>query len=157
MLAATPVVMFEGVLDTHLRLGTMQLEELFHRLNEVMSDRLTGRTDVCFSIAQIDTNTRAVRFANAGCPYPYHYHAASGDVSELEAHAYPFGVRTGTSYPVVETQLEPGDRLVFCSDGIMEARNSAGDMFGFDQTAETVRQGYQAGLFSGGVVGEDAK
>ena len=49
-------------------------------------------------------------------------------------------------YQAIETQLEPGDRLVFCSDGIMEARNSAGDMFGFEKTAETVRQGCQAGL-----------
>ena len=76
MQAAIPVVMFEGVLDTHLRLGTQRLEDLFSRLNAVMADRLMDRTHVCFSMAQIDTNTRAVRFANAGCPYPYHFHAA---------------------------------------------------------------------------------
>ena len=152
MQAAIPVVMFEGVLDTHLRLGTMQLEDLFARLNDVMAERLTGRTHVCFSMAQIDTKTRAVRFANAGCPYPYHYHAATSEVTELEANAYPFGVRAGTKYQAIETQLELGDRLVFCSDGIMEARNSAGDMFGFDQTAETVRQGCQAGLSAEGIL-----
>ena len=152
MQAAIPVVMFEGVLDTHIRLGTLQLEDLFSRLNEVMADRLTGRTHVCFSMAQIDTNTRAVRFANAGCPYPYHYHAATEEVTELEANAYPFGVRSGTSYEAVEAQLEPGDRLVFCSDGIMEARNATGDLFGFDRTAETVRQGCQAGLSAEGIL-----
>ena len=148
MEAAIPVVMFEGVLDTHLRLGTRRLEDLFSRLNDVMAERLTGRTHVCFSMAQIDINTRAVRFANAGCPYPLHFHAATGDVTELEADAYPLGVQAGTSYHAIETQLLPGDRLVFCSDGIMEARNARGDMFGFDKTAETLRQGCEEGLGS---------
>lgn len=148
MEAAIPVVLFEGVLDTHLRLGTHRLEDLFSRLNDVMAERLTGRTHVCFSMAQIDIHTRAVRFANAGCPYPFHFHAATGDVTEIEADAYPLGVQVGTTYHAVETQLAPGDRLVFCSDGIIEARNATGDMFGFDQTAETLRRGCLAGLGS---------
>ena len=147
MEAAIPVVMFAGVLDSQMQSGP-DIESLFSGLNDLMAQRLTGRTHVCFSMAQIDINTRAVRFANAGCPYPYHYHATSGAVTELVANAYPFGVRAGTTYQAVETQLEPGDRLVFCSDGIMEARNAEGEMFGFDQTAETVRQGCQSDLSS---------
>ena len=37
--------------------------------------------------------------------------------------------------------LKPGGRIVLCSDGIAEAGNPAGDMFGFEQTAEVIRQG----------------
>ena len=147
MEAAVPVVMFEGVLTSQMRIGP-DLESLFTALNDVMADRLTARTHVCFSMAQIDINTRAVRFANAGYPYPYHYHAATGDVSELTVSAYPLGCQAETVYDAIETQLEPGDRLVFCSDGIMEARNAEGEMYGFDQTAEIVRQGCQEGLSS---------
>ena len=145
MEAAIPVVMFEGVLTSQMLIGP-DLVSLFTTLNDVMADRLTGRTHVCFSMAQIDINTRAVRFANAGYPYPYHYHAATGDVSELTVSAYPLGCRAGTVYDAIETQLEPGDRLVFCSDGIMEAQNVEGEMYGFEQIAETVRLGCQEGL-----------
>ena len=128
MEAALPVVMFEGVLDTYMRLGELRLEDLFERLNDAMAERLSAHTYVCFSMAQIDLTTRALRFANAGCPFPYK--AKSGEITELPVSAYPLGVRAGTSYRGIETRLEPGDRLVFCSDGIMEARNAGGEQFG---------------------------
>jgi serine phosphatase RsbU (regulator of sigma subunit) len=43
-------------------------------------------------------------------------------------------------------QLELGDRLVFCSDGIIEAENPDGDFFGFDRTAEIIARGCADGL-----------
>ena len=50
-------------------------------------------------------------------------------------------MRADTQYPVKEVELESGDRIVFCSDGIIEAEDSAGEIFGFEQTAETIRKG----------------
>ena len=140
MEAAIPVVMFDGILDSQVELAD-ELEDLFSRLNERMVSRMPGRTHVCFSMAQIDINTRAARFANAGCPYPFHYRAAMGDLVELRVDAYPLGIREGTTYRAIETQLDAGDRLVFCSDGVMEAQNGAEEMFGFERTAEVIRTG----------------
>lgn len=37
-------------------------------------------------------------------------------------------------YSETTIQLEPSDRLTFLSDGVVEARNNAGDLFGFDRT-----------------------
>ena len=42
--------------------------------------------------------------------------------------------------------MQTGDYVVFCSDGIIEAANPAGDTFGFEQTAETIRTGCAEGL-----------
>jgi len=42
---------------------------------------------------------------------------------------------------VIETQLSSGDRVVFCSDGIIEAENADRDIFGCEQTAETIKKG----------------
>jgi sigma-B regulation protein RsbU (phosphoserine phosphatase) len=42
---------------------------------------------------------------------------------------------------VIETRLAPGDRLVFYSDGIVEAADAQEAVFGYEQTAETIRKG----------------
>jgi len=55
-------------------------------------------------------------------------------------------VRPDATYRVIEVQLEPGDRVVFCSDGIIEVTNTGGEMFGFERTAEVIRRGCQEDL-----------
>ena len=73
-------------------------------------------------------------------------YAAEVSVVELRVDAYPLGIRPDTTWPVIELQLAPGDRVVFCSDGIIEATNEAGEMFGFERTGEVIRRGCQEGL-----------
>ena len=92
-------------------------------------------------MGDLDPAIPNLRLSNGGCPYPYHFQAASGQVTELQVDAYPLGVRPDTDYQTIEVQLEPGDRVVFYSDGIIEATNEAGEMFGFERTAEAIRKG----------------
>ena len=145
MEAAVPVMMFSGVLKTEMR-NAQSLEELFVNLNQILCETLEPRKYVCFAMGEFNLDTRNLRLSNSGCPYPYHYKASGKEVVELQMDAYPLGCRTDTEYQVIETQLEPGDRIVFCSDGIIEARNAAGEMFGFEQTTEVIRQGCQEHL-----------
>ena len=141
MEAAVPVMMFSGILDTQMETED-SVENLFPKLNRSLCRNLADRrTYVCFTMGELDTSTKKFRLSNGGCPYPYHYQAATGEITELQVDAYPLGVRAETIYRVIETQLEPGDRIVFCSDGIIEAENSDGEIFGFEQTAETIRNG----------------
>ena len=139
MEAAVPVMMFSGVLKTEMRHGAL-LDQLFDQLNSTMHDSLDSRTYVCFCMGELDLADRRFRLANAACPYPFHFHAATGAVEEMQVDAYPLGVRDETVYTAIETVLEPGDRIVFCSDGIAEATNTQEEMFGFERTAETIRQ-----------------
>lgn len=53
---------------------------------------------------------------------------------------------------MLETSLAPGDRVVFCSDGVIEATNAAGALFGFERTAEVIRRGCQEGLSAEGLL-----
>jgi len=141
MEAAIPVVMFNGILESQMERGE-RLEELFSRLNRSLHrTRVDGRTFVCFAMVEIDLDSLGFRLANGGCPYPYHYCAATGQVEELQLDAYPLGVQPDTEYSTVEAQLEPGDRIVFCSDGIAEAANPREELFGFERTAEEIRRG----------------
>ena len=145
MEAAVPVMMFSGVLKTEMR-HDAPLDRLFAQLNSTMCDSLDTRTYVCFAMGEIDLNQRNFRLANSGCPYPYHYRATTGDVLEMPVDAYPLGVRPDTTYSTIEVSLSPGDRIVFCSDGIAEATNEQEEMFGFERTAETIKQGCAEGL-----------
>lgn len=145
MEAAIPVVMFSGILETQMESGD-SLEELFGKLNRSLSRILDRRTFVCFSMGDLNPETRKIRLSNGGCPYPYHFQGSTGEVTELQVDAYPLGVRAGSSYPVIEEQLAPGDCIVFCSDGIIEAENSEGEIFGFERTARTIRNGCQDDL-----------
>lgn len=147
MEAAIPMVMFSGVLHSELR-HQLPLEQLFADLNHTLHARLDARTFVCFSMAQLDLPARTLRLANGGSPYPYHFRAADQQVCELQVDAYPLGVRSDTRYQTIAVTLAPGDYVVFCSDGIIEAVNRAGEMFGYDRTAEAVRSGCVEGLFS---------
>ena len=145
MEAAIPVVMFDGILDRQMESGG-SVKTIFNGLNGSLCRKLQDRTFVCFVLGEIDHETNILRLSNAGCPYPYHHRAATGDLAELEAGAYPLGVRPDTDYEVIETHLEVGDRIILCSDGIVEAADAEGRQLGFDRTAEAIRKGCVAGM-----------
>jgi hypothetical protein len=66
--------------------------------------------------------------ANAGHVAPY----LSGREVET-APALPLGLIANQSYEVVQGTLAPGERLVLLSDGVLEARNPEGELYGFDR------------------------
>ncbi len=138
MEAAIPMVLFDGILESQMEQGD-ELEDLFRRLNGLLCRKLRGHTSVCFVMGRLDLAQRTFRAVNGGCPYPYLFRAETGEVLELQADAYPLGITPHTDYLAVEEQLCPGDYVVFCSDGIIEADDGTGRQFGFDRTAETVR------------------
>lgn len=81
----------------------------------------------------IDTATQTLEMANAGHPPPYHFRAATGAVEAVEQGAYPLGVRPDLPYPTLRLPYQPGDALVLYTDGLVEARNAAGEAFGFER------------------------
>lgn len=72
-----------------------------------------------------------VTLANAGHLAPY----LNGKEMEMEG-ALPLGVIEGMDFPVMTFRLAEGDTLTLMSDGIAEAQNTAGALFGFDRVHE---------------------
>jgi serine phosphatase RsbU (regulator of sigma subunit) len=54
-----------------------------------------------------------------------------GDAEELRARGMPLGLMPGMSYEEKEIVLEDGEAALFYSDGLVEAHDSQGEMFGF--------------------------
>ena len=144
MQAAVPTMVFSGLLDTQIEY-TSTPHELMPRLNNSLHRILERRTFVCFTVGELDPRHNRVRLSNGGCPYPYLYRASSQTVDEIALSALPLGIRAESSYSVAELFLEKGDLVVLCSDGIIEAANGAGELFGYERTLETIRQAGMAG------------
>ena len=157
MEAAIPVVMFSGILRSQLEIDS-SLDVLLERLNRSLYDMVDRRTYVCLAQGELSPSRKILRLANSGCPYPFHYRRATGVVEELRIDAYPLGVRREGSYGFIEVQLQKGDRVVFCSDGIIEAGVPPSELFGFARTSDTIRdlceRGSSAARLVDGIFGE---
>ncbi|MEW6752233.1 MAG: PP2C family protein-serine/threonine phosphatase [Candidatus Latescibacterota bacterium] len=151
MEAAIPVVLFSGILESQME-REPGLEALFAGLNHSMCRVLQRRTFVCFAMVEVEPGR--LRVANAACPPAYLFRAASGTVEEMLSETYPLGVSARSSYPIAEVPLGPGDRLVLCSDGIVEAQSEAGELFGYERTMEAVRAGCERGLGASALLDE---
>jgi hypothetical protein len=98
---------------------------------ETLNDRLIGRAGGHYAtcvVAELMPDGQ-LRVANAGHPAPY----LNGRELELEG-SMPLGF-AGKLEPVTRVfQLRPGDQLTFITDGVVEARDQSGELFGFDRT-----------------------
>jgi hypothetical protein len=97
-------------------------------LNIVMTQmRLGGfATCICADLSADGT----VKIANAGHLSPYR----NGAEIQCEP-GLPLGMTPDAEYSELAMGLAPGDRITFLSDGVVEARNAAGELFGFERTA----------------------
>jgi serine phosphatase RsbU (regulator of sigma subunit)/anti-sigma regulatory factor (Ser/Thr protein kinase) len=116
--------------------------EVLERVNEHLCPDMPAKMFVTCLYGVLVPETGGFRFANAGHDLPY-VKTAEGSV-ELRARGMPLGLMTGMAYEQRETVLQPGDSLLLHSDGVVEAHDPQGVMFGFPRLKEAV------GLYPGG-------
>jgi serine phosphatase RsbU (regulator of sigma subunit)/anti-sigma regulatory factor (Ser/Thr protein kinase) len=108
--------------------------EILANVNDLLCPDIPQNMFVTCLYILLDPATGHLRFANAGHNLPVHL---SGEgVRELRATGMPLGLMPGMTYEEAEAQLQPGDGLVLYSDGLVEAHNVKGEMFGFPHLRE---------------------
>ncbi len=124
-----PAAMLVSVLVGAIR-GVAQYTEDPAELLASLNDRLVGRTHGGFSTALVARIAAdgGVTIANAGHLSPY----LDGREVELQG-ALPLGVVKNAAYQVTHFHLPQGSRLTFYSDGVIEAQNEKGELFGFER------------------------
>jgi serine phosphatase RsbU (regulator of sigma subunit) len=102
-----------------------------------LNRRLVGRTQGGFATccaARIDPGGHAT-VANAGHCQPY----LDGHEVELPA-GLPLGLVDGITYEEIALTIAPAQQLTLVSDGVVEARNHHGELYGFDRLSQLMRE-----------------
>ncbi|MEM7347493.1 MAG: SpoIIE family protein phosphatase [Chloroflexota bacterium] len=78
-----------------------------------------------------------LRVCNAGLVSPF-LRRRNGDTYMIDIGGLPLGMVDEVHYEVIEEVVEAGDILILSSDGLVEANNEAGEMYGFERLIETI-------------------
>jgi len=113
------------------------LVETISAVNNYLAANIPPNRFVTLFYAELDPESGALSFLNAGHNPPLIVHAA-GTVEQLAAGGLPLGIRPNAEYREGRTQLQMGDVLVVYSDGVTEAASPSGEEFGPTRLYEVV-------------------
>jgi serine phosphatase RsbU (regulator of sigma subunit) len=120
-------------------LGSSSPGEVLSQVNETLFARIPSNMFVTCFYAILDPKSATLSYANAGHDLPY-LRRSDGDVEELRARGMPLGLMPGMGYEEREIYLTEGSCVLFYSDGLVEAHNPKGEMFGFPRLRELVAE-----------------
>jgi sigma-B regulation protein RsbU (phosphoserine phosphatase) len=125
--AAIYAALVSGLLRSHAPIEPGPAEML-RAVNFSLGERRIEGQFVSLIYAVWDDANRSLQIANSGLPRPLYCH--DGKIEVIEATGLPLGLFDDAEYDEFTFRAKPGDMFVFFSDGILDARNKAGDMFG---------------------------
>jgi serine phosphatase RsbU (regulator of sigma subunit)/anti-sigma regulatory factor (Ser/Thr protein kinase) len=134
-----PAAMVMATTRTMLRSAAMDTDSpgiVLQIVNERLCREIPPKMFVTCLYAILDPDTGRLSFANAGHDLPYR--GKDGAVGELRATGMPLGLLPGMIYEEKETVIEEGERVLFYSDGLVEAHNRQRHMFGFPRLKHLV-------------------
>jgi predicted ester cyclase len=102
--------------------------EVLAWVNEALLARIPPNMFVTCFYAVLDPKSGQLTYANAGHNLPCCCHENA--TSDLSARGMPLGLMPGMDYEEKETVLVPGESVLFYTDGLIEAHNPQGEMFG---------------------------
>jgi serine phosphatase RsbU (regulator of sigma subunit) len=103
--------------------------EVLAQVNETLVARIPSNMFVTCFYAVLDPESGTLSYANAGHDLPYA--RCRGACEELRARGMPLGLMPQMGYEEMRTVLEVGEAALFYSDGLVEAHDPRGEMFGF--------------------------
>src|SRR5215208_934616 len=132
MPAALVMASTRSVLRTVAQRGGVAPEEMLAEANEILyPDNPPNMFVTCF-YGILEPESGRLIYANAGHDLPYVRHG-DGDAVKLRARGMPLGLMPGMSYEQKEIVLRAGEAALLYSDGLVEAHDPRGEMFGFSR------------------------
>jgi serine phosphatase RsbU (regulator of sigma subunit)/anti-sigma regulatory factor (Ser/Thr protein kinase) len=134
--AALVMANTQSVLRAVARRGNIAPGRVLAEANEVLYAYIPSGTFVTCFYGVLDPESGRLVYANAGHDPPYLQR--DGDAQELKARGMPLGLMPDMPYEEEEADLVAGDDLLFYSDGLVEAHDPEGEMFGFSRLRKLI-------------------
>jgi sigma-B regulation protein RsbU (phosphoserine phosphatase) len=130
----SPMVRF----DPHLELKRIVPPvDVVSELNRRFQPQGDGYFTMIYGV--LDTKTREIRFCQAGHPSPLQI-SRNGTINSVGDGGFPVGLWPDMTYEETTTTLNPGDRLLLYSDGVLECTNPEGVHYSMDQLKQQLIQ-----------------
>jgi sigma-B regulation protein RsbU (phosphoserine phosphatase) len=136
--AAIYAALVSGILRSHAPMEPGPAEML-SAVNYSLAERRIEGQFVSLIYAVWDDDNRTLQVSNSGLPRPVYCH--KGKTQLIEATGLPLGLFDDADYDEFTFQAEPDDVFVFFSDGILDATNKAGDLFGRTRLEKIIADG----------------
>ncbi len=141
---AAPAALYAALVSGILRsLAAQHLSpaKMLAALNDQLQVRKLDSQYVTMLMAIWDDDNRTLQIANAGSVQPVFVSSTpSGlQLKTIQAEGFPLGLFPNAAYEEFTLATRPGDMIVFFSDGIVDAENAAGEMFGTERLAAVLQ------------------
>jgi phosphoserine phosphatase RsbU/P len=136
---AAPAALFAALVSGIMRSAAIHRPEpaqMLTLLNDALQERKLESQYVTMLFALWNDETRTLHVANSGAVQPILCRA--GQSITIQAEGLPLGLFPDATYEELTLATQPGDVLVFVSDGILDAENHLGEMYGQDRLADAL-------------------
>jgi serine phosphatase RsbU (regulator of sigma subunit)/predicted ester cyclase len=113
------------------------------RVNDALATDIPPNMFITCFYAILEPESGRLLYANAGHDLPYLHR--DGEAEELRARGMPLGLMPGMSYEHKEIELDVGEGVFFYSDGLVEAHDPKGEMFGFPRLRALIAEHAEEG------------
>jgi sigma-B regulation protein RsbU (phosphoserine phosphatase) len=138
---AAPAALYAALVSGIMRSVASQHlspSEMLKTLNDALQERKLDSQYVTMLYGVWNDENLTIQIANGGSVQPLF--CRGEEIETIRAEGFPLGMFPNATWEEFSISTQPGDSLVFFSDGIVDAQNSAGDMFGNDRLLATVKK-----------------
>ncbi|MGA7341874.1 MAG: SpoIIE family protein phosphatase [Terracidiphilus sp.] len=133
---AAPAALFAALVSGIMRSAAQQQPgpaEMLAHLNDALQERKLDSQYVTLLFALWNDENQTLQVANSGAVQPLF--CRSGQSLTVKAEGFPLGLFPNVTYEEFNVATQPGDAIVFVSDGILDAENENEEMYGQERLA----------------------
>jgi sigma-B regulation protein RsbU (phosphoserine phosphatase) len=138
---AAPAALYAALVSGIMRSVASQHlspSEMLRTLNDALQERKLDSQYVTMLYGLWNDENLTIQIANGGSVQPLF--CRGEEIETIRAEGFPLGMFPNATWEEFSISTQPGDSVVFFSDGIVDAQNSAGEMFGNDRLIATVKK-----------------